>query len=65
MDSRHDHRDVDATDSPVPGADELRAVLAEGDREVTSGQSVPFADIMRELDDAVSRIKARRAARAS
>jgi hypothetical protein len=60
MDNPHDHR----TNHPTrPGEAELLAIMEQSDRDVASGQIVPLADVLAELDEVIDEIEARRSAR--
>jgi hypothetical protein len=63
MDNPLDHR----TSQPAPATPreaELLAVMEQSDREdVASGQTVPLADVLAELDEVANEIEARRHAR--
>jgi hypothetical protein len=47
----------------MPSEAELLAVMEQSDREVAAGLTVPLADVLAELDEAVVRLETRRRAR--
>jgi hypothetical protein len=62
MDNEHDHR----TRHPKPmkrSEAELLAMMEQADRDVASGQTVPLADVLAEMDGVIEEIEANRRAR--
>ena len=62
MDNPHEHRTAHSTPA-MQRWSELRAIMEQSDRDLASGQTVPLADVLVELDDVAKEIEARRGAR--
>ena len=62
MDNAED-RKSDVAEPAMPSEAELLAVMEQSDREVAAGLTVPLADVLAELDEAVVRLETRRRAR--
>jgi hypothetical protein len=58
------HRKLPADrEPPMPGEAELLASLARSEAELASGQIVSGDEVLRELDESIARMEARRAGR--
>lgn len=62
MDNPHEHRTAHSTPA-MQRWSELRAIMEQSDRDLASGQTVPLADVLAELDDVAKEIEAHCGAR--
>jgi hypothetical protein len=61
-DAPHRRRPADR-EPPMPGEAELLASLARSEAELAAGQIVSGNEVLRELDESIARIEAKRAGR--
>ena len=61
-DTTHQRNPAD-WESPTPGEAELLASLARSEAEIASGQIVSGDEVLRELDESIARMEAKRAGR--
>ena len=63
MDDTPHHRHPTDREPPTPSEAELLASLARSEAELAAGQIVPGDEVLRELDDSIARMEAKRAGR--
>jgi hypothetical protein len=60
MDDTPRHRDPADWDPPMPTEAELLAALARSEAELAAGQIVSGDEVLRELDESIARMEAKR-----
>jgi hypothetical protein len=63
MDDTPHHRHPAGWEPPMPSEAELLASLARSEAELAAGQIVSGDEVLRELDESIARMEARRAGR--
>jgi hypothetical protein len=63
MDDTPHHRHPAGWEPPMPGEAELLASLAQSEAELSAGQIVSGDEVLRELDESIARMEAKRAGR--